>query len=565
MSESNLDDPKIRHDYNVFQNLVSQAECLLGRARYTESAVCAHIAADYAAFRHPGIFVSPQLETVLQEIGGRTMRDPLLSQTGPQRDPAQQHIVHVISFARPIGGDTRYLWRWIEKDRQRSHSVVISGAQWGELPGQLLASVALSGGTVHAISPDITDPVQRAQALRDHSRGADLIVLHLYPEDILPLIAFARRDSFPPIIFIAHADERFWLGAAISDIFAHMRESGVRIARERSGIDADRITILPIPIIPRQRILSRKEAKLKLGLPSDAVLLISIAREMKFRKLSGTSFVDAVMPVIERHRNVVMLVIGPESREQWETARQRTHGRLRALGGITDTALYYEAADIYLDSFPFSSNTSLLEAGSYGLPLVSYFPHSHGSEVLGAGSPAIDEVVQRVTDLSAYVDALARLIEDPEYRLRTGEQSRKSIINFHDGPGWDKCLETLYEKAFTVDRNNLKHLPAPTPGELDSILNRLYPHFNLTGIIEAHVKPLELPIRIRVLSRMLRVDCSFSFWFFLPYRLAAVLRPLVRGWRDLPVIEGWVNASRNSESGSLQNRLTRIDTRIYEE
>ncbi len=548
------DDPKIRYDYNIFRNLLEQAEYLLAGESCSASAVCAQVAADYAAFRHPGIFVSPQLEMVLQEIGNKTMQDKTLSRTSPKLEPAQQHIVHVITFARPIGGDTRYLWRWIEKDRQRSHSVVITGAQREAVPEHLAASVAQRGGAVYVISPDIADPVRRAQALRDHVRCADLIVLHLYPEDTLPLIAFAHRDSFPPIIYIAHADERFWVGATISDVFVHMRESGIRLARERSRIDAERISILPIPILQRQRSLTRKEAKIKLGLTSDSVLIISIARGMKFKKQSGVDFVDSIMPIIERFKNVVVLVIGPENRDQWETGQRKTHGRLRALGPVADTAVYYEAADIYLDSFPFSSNTSLLEAGNYGLPLVSYFPHSPGSEVLGAGSPAIDEVVQKFTNLEAYVDAISRLIADPAYRLRTGELCRESIIDFHDGPAWDKCLENIYEKAFTVSRNNSKPLPDLTPsGELDAVLNRLYRHFNLGGIIDRNAGHLPLLLRIRVLLRLMKINRSFSFGLFLPDCLTAVLGPFMKGWRHLPVIGGWGAADSKFAGGSPEN------------
>lgn len=541
--ECNFVDNKIRHDFIIFQKLVGHAEDLLKRSCYSASAVCAHIAAKYAAFRHPGIFVSLELESVLQEIGSRTMRDHSVCRSRPKLDSGQQHVVHVISFARPVGGDTRYLWRWVEKDSQKTHSVVITGAQREGVPEHLVATVTLSGGAVYVINPDMTDPIQRAQSLRDHCRCADLIVLHLYPEDVLPLIAFANRDKFSPIVFIAHADERFWLGATISDVFAHMRESGIRIAMERSGIDEGRISVLPIPVLQQQRTLTREEAKRKLGLSSDSVLLISIAREMKFKRLSGISFVEALMQITERHNNVVVLVIGPKSQGEWEMCQLKTRGRLRGLGQISDTAVYYEAADIYLDSFPFSSNTSLLEAGNYGLPLVSYFPHSHGSEVLGAGSPAIDKVVLRFNDLEAYRDALSRLIDDPVYRLRVGELSRKSIINFHDGPAWDECLEKMYEKSFTVDRNNSKPRPDLTPpGELDAILNRLYPHFNLGGIIDGNVEYLPLLLRIKVLSRLIRLERSFSLGLFLPNWLSITLRPFLRGWRNFPVIKGWVNA-----------------------
>ena len=38
------------------------------------------------------------------------------------------------------------------------------------------------------------------------------------------------------------------------------------------------------------------------------------------------------------------------------------------------------------NSFPIPSNTSLLEAGLYGLPLVTYYPFGDGCEVMGADS-----------------------------------------------------------------------------------------------------------------------------------------------------------------------------------
>ena len=542
MSGCSVEDSKIKHDSIVFKSFVAQARFLLDKGSNSASAVCAKIAAEYAAARHPGVFVNPELEAVLEEIGCRTMQDKLSHLTHLQYRPERKHIVHVISFARPLGGDTRYLWRWIEKDKQRSHSVVITGVQREKAPVQLCASVEQSGGDIFTICADITDPIQRAQILRDYVSSADLIVLHLYPEDILPQIAFANRENFPPVVFVFHADERFWMGFAISDVFVHMRESGILLAKQRSGINADRICLLPIPLPPRQRSMSREDAKRKIGLPRNSVVLLSIARGMKYKKMSGVSFLEAITPIIERHENVVMLVIGHENRGQWEIDEPIAHDRIRSLGRISDTEVYYEAADIYLDSFPFSSNTSLLEAGTYGLPLVSYFPHSASSGVLGAGSPGIDEALQRFTDLDAYRNAVTRLIENPEIRLNTGELGKNIIINNHGGPAWDTFLEKLYEKAFAIDRNNSKpHTDFTPPEELDIILNRLYSHINMTEIIERNVGPLPLQLRIRVLSRLVRVDRSFSFGLFLPYRIAALLRPFLGFWRNIPFIEKWVN------------------------
>src|SRR5690606_12343399 len=90
--------------------------------------------------------------------------------------------------------------------------------------------------------------------------------------------------------------------------------------------------------------------------------------------------------------------------------------RIIALGERIDTAAYYQAADIYVDSFPFGSTTSLLEAGSCGVPLVGLFPFSERSAILGPGTPALARCLIRVRALHDYHGVLSRLILDGDLR-----------------------------------------------------------------------------------------------------------------------------------------------------
>ena len=113
-----------------------------------------------------------------------------------------------------------------------------------------------------------------------------------------------------------------------------------------------------------------------------------------------------------RDDNALLLAIGPESSESWQRAAAASGGRIVALGERPDTATFYEAADIYVDSYPFSSITSMLEAGSYGLPVVTCCPYQGDSRVLGSGAPGLSDVMVRTSNPVQYRVALNRLIEE---------------------------------------------------------------------------------------------------------------------------------------------------------
>ena len=127
--------------------------------------------------------------------------------------------------------------------------------------------------------------------------------------------------------------------------------------------------------------MRRPTPRSQLGIPADAVVLLSVGTGFKYTPIDGPGFLETLLPVVRRHENVVLLVVGPKPSGEWARAAEATGGRVRALGRQLDTAVLYEAADIYLDSFPFTSPTAMLEAGSYGLPLVAYSPHRRDAEV----------------------------------------------------------------------------------------------------------------------------------------------------------------------------------------
>jgi len=200
----------------------------------------------------------------------------------------------------------------------------------------------------------------------------DLVVLHIHPDDVVPTMAFSPHDRCPPILLVNHADHVFWVGVSIATLVMNLRSSGMRLATARRGVLENNSLIVPRPLFGVQRLLPRAEAKRRLGLLKDDVVAVSVASASKFAPIGAHGFLDLVTPPIASHPKAFLLVAGPSENEAWRCARLATAGRIRALGRLSEPSTVYQAADIYLDSYPFSSLTSLLEAGRLGAPLMTF-------------------------------------------------------------------------------------------------------------------------------------------------------------------------------------------------
>ncbi|MFO1418588.1 MAG: hypothetical protein U1E83_07935 [Methylotetracoccus sp.] len=497
-----------------------------------EAAVVSQIAASHASYSHHGAFASPDLERILREVGGAMFQSERHQDARNIGEPgATPRVLHVLTAARDVGGDTRFVWRWIQRDGARRHSLAVTSQGRFGVPNGLTDSVKRAGGRVHVLDQSSVDPLSRARQLRDLARDADFVFLHIYPEDVVPLIAFAVPDGMPPVVFLDQADHQFWLGASIGDYFVQLRRSARPLAVERRGLDARRLGLLPIPLLPIGPGPTRAEAKRQLGYDDDTVLLLTIARGLKYEPAGDPPFPTVLQEIIAEYPKAVVVAIGPDSSGPWESARAATGGRVLALGRRSDTDLYFRAGDIYLDSFPVSSNTSLLEAAGYGLPLVSYIPNREGEdatalEVLNAGAPGLDDTMLRAADLVAYRRTVSELIADPEWRRALGDRTKALVDDLHAGPGWDRLLAEMYQAIppLGTPRDEWSGPLRERIGEYDLLLKHFYSTSRSLGsVIDENVGGLCYPARLRVLLGLIRLDRGFSFSMLLPNGLRRVL------------------------------------------
>lgn len=454
---------RIRSNFAAFDARVRHAERLAAAGDHAGAAVETAIAATLAAHRHCGVFASPRLERLMTGIG-RTLDGGGEARDGAGADGAPyRRVLHVCTQLAPVGGLTKMLALWIGADRNRVNGVALTQHR-GPVDERITAAVRESGGGIHHLNHHKGDKLAWARELRQIARGYDVVVLHIHCEDVVPLIAFADPAKGPPVLLLNHADHLFWIGTRISHAVINLREAARRLAVARRGVDPARSLLLPTLITLPERQRARSAAKQALGVPEDSVLLVSVARGAKYRNVGPVTYADRHVDLLAAHPQARLIVVGPGERADWERARAATGGRITAHAELADPRVFFEAADIYVDSYPFVSSTSMLEAAAYGLPLVTRFEAPAAAEIVAINHPGLDVTARVAHDQAAYESHLTALITDAAARDAAGAESAATVAGLYAQAAWLAGLDAVYAQAQALPR-----LPpeagAPGPAE----------------------------------------------------------------------------------------------------
>ncbi len=440
---------RFKNAYNRFSDLLTLAEEYTEKGDLSAAVGLAHVAARYAHPANVGLFASPRLERTLLNIGRQIPQ--LSSHATYRRDNKLRNVLHVLSYAQPIGGDSRFAWRWIQEDRNSRHSVAITTQSdlngKYEIPQVIKSAAENSGGFLRVLNAPTSKPLQQARELRSLCQNADIVVLHLYPYDIIPVIALAVGCDFSKTLFINHADHTFWIGGSVAHSVVHLRKQSSDFLKDRRGLHPEKSSLLPVPLGHTPPFTAREEAKCALGYDPDVVLLLTIATPFKYSAPGETGFLELVTPVLQQFPNAILIAIGPSPAGDWRSAHIQTNGRIVACGKRWDNDLYYAAADVYLDSVPFSSTTSLLEAGSRGIPLLGYRNMNQELELLGPGAPGFENVMEVASDPELYRTLLGHFISDVNFRQQRGGDVQRQILSLHTGKNWIQAVDDIYDKV----------------------------------------------------------------------------------------------------------------------
>lgn len=278
------------------------------------------------------------------------------------------HILHVATMVGADGGHTRIILNWIKNQPNKQHSLLINNPC--SVPDWLNQAVTASGGSI--VTSDSIGYLKKALFLKEQSLKYENIVLHVHTNDMLPLLAYGTNFSRPVALF-NHADHTFWLGSAIADMVYDLNTYSADITHRLRK--AQNNTALPIVIDEHiSSRLPKSELRAKHGLPQDKRILVSMASKHKFLGQSDVFFKTVPRLVDD---STIMVLMGPQNKKKFKRLAKRTKGRVIPLGyQDKDTAdEILKLSDVYIDSFPISSFTSMLQAIRSDIPVITTFPY----------------------------------------------------------------------------------------------------------------------------------------------------------------------------------------------
>jgi len=426
-------------------NLRKEAEVVLERVAFTEA---------FAARHHPGRFADGAIENIALEIG-----DELGDLTGEVggfalpvvRKDGRRRVLHVTYGVEAVGGHTRMLYHWIRNDQSSCHSLVLTDQRNRPIPPWLSGVVQHAGGQL-VVFPQRSRLYRKAKWLRELARRcADLVVVH--QSEALTTVAFAVPDC-PPVVLVNAADHVLWLGGSVLDLVINLRTAASQHTAERRFVSCNMVLPIPLPDPPDQ--LSGREARRALGISERQFVLLSVGRAEKYRPCGPYDFVATAGKILECHPDAHFYVVGESTAGIAPYLRCALHERLHFVGSVENPSLYRAAADVYLESFPFGSQTALLEAALSGLPVVpAYAPLF---PLLVANDDAVQDLLPNPRDEQEYMEQAELLLRHPALGFELGEQLRNRLLVDHLGQGWLDRLADIYR---ATDR--LTHRPRPIP------------------------------------------------------------------------------------------------------
>lgn len=383
--------------------------------------------------RFPGFYYHPLAED-LAENCSHHVRAPECSKAAR---PPTIETLHILTEASQIGGHTRLAWRWIDAD-SRVPAVVITNQRGIRIPPALIDAVQKRGGHIIDLSSRSSSLSKRAAELRTLCERAGAVILHTHPHDIVAPCAL--NELGVPSALVNHADHVFWAGGRSRRLLINLRESGAALSTSRRDFEFGECLTLPIPLHLDEgpAVQARRQS-------SSRVEALTVASSYKFATTDGHSYLRVHEELLDQNPELWLTVVGPEPSGEWREAESRTEGRLRAVGRQDRLSDFYERTDIYLDSFPMGSLTSLLDAAARAIPCVS-FTASEKPHVMTSDDPALDRLPVHFGELELYRTQVHALVQDRAMRLALGEASADSIRITHTGSGWSQQLDRMYHK-----------------------------------------------------------------------------------------------------------------------
>lgn len=201
--------------------------------------------------------------------------------------------------------------------------------------------------------------------------------------------------------------------------------------------------VTPLPI------LSREDARIRLGIPTEELIVLAIGRLVERKGFDMLIRASLHLPTADKIR-IVIIGGGPERKELEKIAESSPH-RVQFISTASDEhiAEWYAASDVFC--LPVKDDPSdfegfgivFLEASLAGLPIVA----GRAGGVEEAVADRESGLLVNGSDPKEIARALVMLLGDPEHRRRLGESGRERVLrDFRWEDRWSafkKLIDTL--------------------------------------------------------------------------------------------------------------------------
>lgn len=469
-----MSDDRIKYNRRYFEKLtakLSHVSCIDKKLALAQTAI------NFASTFSTGYFSSKKIEEELLHIA-QNLRAQNLSSTY-----APKSFLHVFTKTYATGGHTRVAERWIEYAAQgQVHSVAVTGGGKEAIPARLQRAVSEKHGRIIVLD-NSKGSLAKALELRELSSNFEYIVLHVHPNDFVPVLAFGTAEFTRPVIFFNHADHKFSVGVSIADLFAELREFGQEFSATRRKPKSQFILDVPLDSM-RLEAISKVEARSRLKLPEDCKIIMTVGSAFKYQAFREYDFIAVAEELISRIPDSIVIAIGPDAKKQpeWYQAGVRSNSRIFAKGPVphTDLFTYLLASDLILDSFPMSGGVAMLDAACCGVPMLSlHTPIGQYNYITKTDyyCRSIQELIEKVIAIMSDPQEAAKNVNAVQDELSARNYRESWLINLNQMVGIvpDRhCINSFTDADWSIDEvdrflDNACNLSAKTNLKLSSI------------------------------------------------------------------------------------------------
>ena len=164
----------------------------------------------------------------------------------------------------------------------------------------------------------------------------------------------------------------------------------------------------------------------------DKVYLITVSNHLTDRL--SEEFCNLVSEVMLEYQNVHYTLVGKSTEEILKAKfPSKLHSRIECVGAINDEnqiAGWLLCSDIYLNEFPVGGGRALLESMAMQLPIIAMRCGERHVENIATSFVGDEAILEYSSE--KYRECLIKLIEDKEYRHKTGQKLRKRLEDVYD-------------------------------------------------------------------------------------------------------------------------------------